>query len=360
MVTRRRRRRRKKPLVRVKKYKKKFSPREVNLAFKENIGFYVPNLEEYLRVDALLEKEVLELLKKNVELGLIKEEEKDLYLAFWRKVRELGQDYSGKTLENEIKLVIGEFILRGLVKEKLEEIVELVKDQLERKKFYHELKEFAVLQDYLKFKALAYVIKPVYLTYEFLPLTDFVFSYIIRPLAYRVFTLKPQKAFQFIRYVLPTLTRVFTLNLRDGFTLQFLYEVSRYLTFVFSSLPLKKLLFDYDVSAPQFRRFILTITMSYEFEYSVFPSLIRILSLRPIIASQLLYSVRPVPYRVFEIKRIPRLLFSAYANIPKLVERINTPLKRVLFLAYAPPTSKQQRELKPIQRVEFIYSIRPR
>jgi hypothetical protein len=167
------RQRTKKAYRRSRKFKKKFTSREVNLAFKENIVWYVPHLRDYLRLDNLLEKETLDLLDKNVKLGLIKEGEKDLYLAFWRKIRQLGQRFSDKTLEERIEEVLEEFITRGLVKEKLEEIIDLVKDQLERKKVFEKTEEWATLIDYLKLKAIAFVIVPSVFEKELVPIIDF-------------------------------------------------------------------------------------------------------------------------------------------------------------------------------------------
>ena len=173
MVYKHARRRRKKVSVRVKRFKAKTQPKDTFVFFKENIKFWVPNLENYLRLDAMLEKETLDLLDKNVKKGLITEDQKPIYLAFWRKIRELGQDYSGKTLQQVWDETLNEFVTRGLNETKLKEIIELVKDQLPRKKFFEQTQEWATLIDWLKVKAIAFVIVPSLFEKQLVPIIDF-------------------------------------------------------------------------------------------------------------------------------------------------------------------------------------------
>ncbi len=184
------RRKRKKATVRTKRFKKKFSPREVNLIFKENVQFYSVNLKDYLRLDNILENETLALLNENVQRGIITEEEKDLYLAFWRKIRELGQDFSDKTLLERVEEVKNEFVLRGLKEEKLNELIDLALEQVSRKKLFEKWKEYSLLIDYLKLKAFATVeprfirpfeVKPIYQFALLLPL-EFIKMFKVKPI----------------------------------------------------------------------------------------------------------------------------------------------------------------------------------
>jgi len=184
------RRKRRKATLRTKKFKKKFLPREVNLIFKENVGFYSINLRDYLRLDNILENETLKLLDENVERGIIKEDEKDLYLAFWRKVRELGQDFTGKTLLERVEEVRNEFISRGLKEEKLNELIDLALEQVARKKLFEKWREYSLLIDYLKLKAFAtmeprfikpFQIKPIYQFALLLPL-EFIKMFKVKPI----------------------------------------------------------------------------------------------------------------------------------------------------------------------------------
>lgn len=145
-------RKRRKIRFKIAKFRKKLRPREVNLLFKENVSWQSLNLKEYLRVDNILENETLALLEDNVKKGIIKTEDKDLYLAFWREVREKCLLFSEDTLEKEINNLVYEYELRGLKKEKLIELVELAIEQSKRIKLFEKEKQFQYLIDYLKFK----------------------------------------------------------------------------------------------------------------------------------------------------------------------------------------------------------------
>jgi ASC-1-like (ASCH) protein len=358
MVYRHARRRRKKARIRVKRFKTKVQPKDVIYFFKENIGYWVPNLESYLRLDALLEKEALDLIQENVKKGLIREEDKSLYLAFWRKTRELGQTYSAKTLKNAWNELVEEFTRRGLLKDKLLEIVELVKDQLPRKKIFEQTKEWVTLVDWLKFKALAYVTPITKFELEILPLRAIEFYYSVVPLAYRVFSLLPKYRLEFYKAILPLTIREFDINLVNKISINLLYEITRYLTFTFWLRPKYRLIFDYELIAITFRRFSLIPRISYEFSYGILPLTTRIFEIKDFLSYQLLYSVTPIPYRVFEFRNFFKLSFSYYIPTVNLMYSEITPLPKVEGKMYTPTTSINKTEIRPKIQVEFSYSIR--
>lgn len=349
----------KKARLRVRKYRRKFRPRVVNLVFKENVAWQSINLRDYLRLDNLLEKETLDLLEKNVKLGLITEEQKDLYLAFWRKALSEAQRYSSLTLEKDLEELVNEFETRGLLKSKLLEIVELVKDQLPRKEFFHVTKEWAVLQDWLKFKAMAYVTPLTKFELDVLPFHALEFYYRVVPLAYRVFSLTPKARLQLIKYVLPLTTRLFSLDLRNKITLELLYEISRYYTFTFTLRPKYRLIYDYEVLVSHFRRFQLTPTVSYQFFYDILALTTRVFTISDFYTISLIYSVTPLPLRIFTFQKFYKLSLIYYTIPPYLMLSEITPLPRLIFTAKVPTTEVSKTELKPKVSVQFSYTTRP-
>ena len=350
--------RKKKAVIRrAKKYKKKVLPRVVNLIFKENLPFYSIDLRDYLRLDSYLEKETLNLLEQNIRLGIIKTEEKDLYLAFWRKIRELGQKFTGETLQERIKETINEFIERGLNEQKLKEIVELVKEQLPRKRLFERLKEWAVIQDYLKIKAIAYITPVIKFDIPILPLDRLIFDYEIRPLAERVFNVRPKTLVNlFFAGIIPY-TKLFSLDLRNKINLNFLYNIERFLEFTFWLRPKTILFFDYDISATTFNKFSLTTTVSYELIYQTIALLPTFYTLRPKTILQFSYFVFVVPFRTISLR--PKVMYNLIAYVPtvNLMRQEITPLPRVLLNAYVPTTTLSQNEIKRFLKVQFSYSV---
>ena len=347
----------KKSRYRTRKYRKKLIARIINLIFKENVKFYSVNLRDYLRLDNLLEKETLDLLEKNIQLGLIKEEEKDLYLAFWRKVLSLAQDFTNKTLEERVEETLNEFVNRGLKEEKLKEIIELVEDQLSRKKIFEKTKEWATIQDYLKVKALAYVLPLIKFETEILPIRPLEFIFKILVLAYRVFNLLAKTKLEFYKYVLALQTRRFDINLVDKINVNLLYEIERLLEFTFWLRPKTILIFDYDVIAITFRRFSLITTLDYEFLYTILPLTTRVFEIKDFYTYQLLYSVTPMPYRVFNLLVKPRLSLITYKPTVKLMKQEITPLPKLLLIASRLTTEINKTEIKNFYKLEFSYSV---
>jgi len=300
------RQRTKKQRYRSRKYRKKFIARIINLVFKENIQFYTTNLRDYLRLDATLEKETLDLLDKNVQLGLITTEEKDLYLAFWRKVRELGQKFSDKTLEERIEEVVNEFVERGLKKEKLEEIIDLVYDQLERKRVFHKTEEWATLIDYLKVKAFAVLKIPVIQVFEYPIFPILEFSYIVYPIPTRVFSIKPLVSISLLPIPVYTVKKIIPLNLMNiiGLTLISYWYIPPYFTKFLR--PMTRLIFDYDVIAYNFRRFILGFTTNISVEYYMFPTFFTLLQPSFNVSTTVSYILTVLPIRTIIIKPIAK------------------------------------------------------
>lgn len=349
----------KKVRFRIRKYRRKLRPREINLAFKENVEFYSANLKDYLRLDNLLEKEALELLEENVKAGIIPKEQKDLYLAFWRKVREEGQKYSSLTLENSIEELINEFVTRGLVKEKLLEIVELVKDQLPRKKLFEQLKEWAVLQDYLKLKVIAYIIPPYGTIFELIPITGLEFRYGIFVLTTRVIPVKPKTLLEFKNYIITILPTLFNINLVNKTRLHFLYEITRLLTFRFSLYPKTKVFFDYDLLVPYFRKFQIKPYVYLDFTYYTLAPITQLFTIN--VYNRLSFSciVSPLPTRTFKIEKFYKVSFIYYVPPPYLLKYEITPLPRLVFSVETPPKNTNLVELKPKVSLQFSYTITP-
>jgi hypothetical protein len=349
----------KKSRYRTKKYKKKLIARIINLIFKENVRFYSPNLKDYLRLDNILEKETLNLLDRNVQLGLIKPEDKDLYLAFWREIRQLGQKFSNKTLEDRIEEKLVEFIDRGLVEDKLLEIIDLVKDQLPRKRIFEKTQEWATLIDWLKFKALAYITPLTKFDLSILPFTSLRFNYQVIPSAYRVINLRPVGVFSFQQLITPSTTRQFNINLINKIRPELLYEITRSYIFTFWLRPKYIVLFDYDLTATTFKRFSLIPTVNYQFSYSILPSAYRTIEIKRFLDYQLSWTIAPIPYRVLEIKRFYRVSLIQYIPTEYLMKQELTVLPKLSFNAYTPTANLNKTELRPINKVEFSYSISP-
>jgi hypothetical protein len=353
------RQRTKKARLRVRKFKKKFTPREVNLAFKENIKFYAPNLRDYLRLDNILENETLDLLDKNVRKGLISESEKDLYLAFWREIRELGQKFTDKTLESRIEEKLNEFIDRGLKEEKLLEIIDLVRDQLPRKKIFEQTKEWVTLIDWLKFKALAFIIRTVKQEFEFLPVRLLELLTQIKALALRTFLLRNFVKVTLDKIITTIATRIFSLDLTTNLKLQLLFNVERFLTFTFLSKPIRNVLFDYDLTATTFRRFIIQPTINVQLDKVITVIATRVFTLSNFLSLQLITSVRAVPTRTIILQKFIKPTLIAIVPTRNILDTEIRPISNIVKSIIAVATNRNVANIKPINRLEFSTSIRP-
>jgi ASC-1-like (ASCH) protein len=359
MVYKHTRRRRKKVSTRIKRFGIKTQPKDTFVFFKENIKFWVPNLETYLRLDATLEKETLDLLDKNVKQGIISEDQKPLYLAFWRKIRELGQTYSDKTLQQVWNETLNEFVIRGLSKEKLQEIIDLVKDQLPRKKIFEQTQEWATVIDWLKFKALAFITPIKLFEREINRPVRPEFTHKIRPLSTRIIPLRPLQQITLLKFVTASLTRTFSLDLRNNIIIQFLTQVERFLTFTFTLQRLTFLVFDYDVIAPMFKRFILNVKPQVQFTFSIFTLATRIIELKNFLTLQTLTSVRPLPRRIINIVRPVNVKLITRVPIRKIQENTLTPIKQINTIMKSTVTNRNIQQIRPIQRIELRTSVRP-
>jgi hypothetical protein len=347
----------KKAYRRTKKYKKKLITRIINLIFKENVQFYSVDLRDYLRLDNLLERETLDLLNKNVQLGLIKPEEKDLYLAFWREVRELGQRFTDKTLESRIEEKLNEFITRGLKEEKLEEIIDLVKDQLPRKKIFERTKEWSTIVDYLKVKAFSTIVPITKQLIELLPTPTIKFIYSISPIPTRLIKLLPKIRPQLSYSILPIFFRIIELNLVDKVSLQFSYSKIIPLEFRKFLYPKTILNFDYEVISPLFQRFTNTINVGYEYTYTINAITTRYLIIERFLKTVFSYWVSALPTRYIQIK--PSILLNfierVYPSPQKITEITVTTKLTYSYGTYPNPQSTNTLNVKV--GTQFSYNI---
>lgn len=342
---------------RVRKYKKKVIPRITNIIFKENISWFKANLEDYLRLDAYLEQETLKLLEENVKEGLIQESEKDLYLAFWRKIREYGQHFSGKTLEKKIQEAFNEFKDRGLNEEKLKELIELVKDQLPRKKLKEELQEWAVLYDYLKFKVFAYITKPQETGFISYIQAIREFSYKVIPIPVRLFTIKPQLSLLLHRIVLPYAKVQFSYDLKQVLGFNFIYSVYRPPEFRKFLYVKPRFIFHYLSLSPYYA----TIQNSFSVVYQYFTSIVSqyptLIPLSYNVKGQFYYSVVVLPTRYIYLRPYTRITLDYRLLYTIRVEHTHYVNANSQLLTQTQAYTTSSNQLKPKVRLQFSTSV---
>jgi hypothetical protein len=343
---------------RVRKYKKKVIPRITNIIFKENVNWFKANLENYLRLDAYLEQETLKLLEENVKQGLIQESEKDLYLAFWRKIREYGQHFSGQTLEKKIQEAFNEFKDRGLKEEKLKEIIELVKDQLPRKKLKEKLQEWAVLYDYLKFKVFAYVFKPQergFISYiQAIP----TFNYRVIPIPIRVFTIRPQLSLLLYKIALPYAKVQFSYDLRQVLSYNFIYSVyipPEFRKFLYVRT---RFIFYYLRLSPYYATIENSFSVSYQYFTSIVSTYPNLIPLRYNVEGQFYFSVIILPTRYFYQRPHIRLTLGYQLLYTRRIENTHYVNVNSQLLTQSQAYTTSSNQLNPKVSLQFSTSVK--
>jgi hypothetical protein len=126
------RRKRSSKVKRIKRFRKKLSPREINLAFKQRLEPMATDLEMWLTLLDNLEKRVIELCQAQ---GIPSEEIVN-YLAYAKKQFNRLDRFSALTLWQEIQIKVGEALLRGLRESKAQEILPILEDLKDQLDFY--------------------------------------------------------------------------------------------------------------------------------------------------------------------------------------------------------------------------------
>jgi len=203
---------RRKRRKRIKKFKLKTGPREINLRFKGLIDWQIPNinLEKYLRLDNIVETQVMRILLNH---GIEGELEK-LYLACYRDLLERFRKFSGKTLETELQIAIDRWVERGLDRNIINEIVEELEYKSQGWKLYEDYNEFALMLDYLRLKVFGTITEPI--TYK-LPID----AILILPI-YHTERVKLTINYQYVQ----TVTEPTVYEISEKITTQFITTVS--------------------------------------------------------------------------------------------------------------------------------------
>jgi hypothetical protein len=128
------RRKRSSKVKRIKRFRKKLSPREINLAFKQRLEPMATDLEMWLTLLDNLEKRVIALCQAQG----IPSEELVNYLAYAKKQFNRLDRFSALTLWQEIQIKVGEALLRGLRESKAQEILPILQDLKDQLDFYRE------------------------------------------------------------------------------------------------------------------------------------------------------------------------------------------------------------------------------
>lgn len=238
---------------RIKKYILKTKPKPTNIAFKERLDWMTLDLKLWLVVLDELEKRVLKLCQAQ---GIPAQQIKN-YFAYAKKQFKTLNRFTALTLWHEIQQKVAEFVLRGLKKEKMHEINEVLEQLLQDKKIYFATQQPQLIDDYLRFKMLAYVITALPTWYTLQLRTALQFTKIVSPTAERLFFIKPKTSLEFSKYI------------------QYYYYKT------FSLHPATPLMFYTYVSTYRYSEYTLKTTYSLQFIKSVYVLTTRLIYLKP-------------------------------------------------------------------------------